>query len=233
MLSKSNPGRRANRPQAPRARRRLSAEARRQQLIRTAVRLFSRRGFAGTTTRTIAREAGVTEAVIFQHFATKEALYADIIDFKASGSGAATWLEEMQGAFAKGDDAAVIQVFVRRLLDQGERDPEFLRLMLHSALEGHGLFRHFRTRQVQPVFRFLRAFVVQRQREGVFAEGDPDVLTRALVAVPGHYVLEQRLFHTGGRCGGPAVDEQLTRFILSGLRAAPVSRCANRESDQS
>ena len=121
---------------------------------------------------------------------------------------------------------------LRRLLDQGERDPEFLRLMLHSALEGHGLFRHFRARQVQPVFRFLRGFVEQRQREGVFAPGDPDVLTRALVAVPGHYVLQQRLFQMGGRSSDAAIDEQLTRFILSGLRAAPVSRRANRESDQ-
>jgi len=232
MLSKSNPERQAQPPRAPRARRRLSAEARRLQLIKIAVRLFSRRGFAGTTTRTIAREAGVTEAVIFQHFATKEALYAAIIDFKASGSAAAEWLEEMQVRFAKGDDPGVVQIFVRRLLDQGERDPEFLRLMLHSALEGHGLFRHFRARQVQPVFRFLRGFVEQRQREGVFAPGDPDVLTRALVAVPGHYVLQQRLFQMGGRSSDAAVDEQLTRFILSGLRAAPVSRRANRESDQ-
>lgn len=235
MLSKSNPGpkRHPNRPQATRARRRLSAEARRQQLIKIAVRLFSRRGFAGTTTRTIAREAGVTEAVIFQHFATKEALYAAIIDFKASGSAATQWLEEMEAAFTEGDDSAVIQIFVRRLLDQGERDPEFLRLMLHSALEGDGLFRHFRARQVEPVFRFLRTFVVQRQREGVFADCDPDVLTRAVVAVPGHYILQQRLFQMGGRSSDAAIDEQLTRFILSGLRAAPGSRRANRESDQS
>jgi hypothetical protein len=39
-----------------------------------AVRVFSRDGFQGATTREIAREAGVNEVTIFRHFRTREEL---------------------------------------------------------------------------------------------------------------------------------------------------------------
>ncbi|HTX52835.1 MAG TPA: helix-turn-helix domain-containing protein, partial [Candidatus Baltobacteraceae bacterium] len=63
-------------------RKRLSAAERRQQIINTAAELFSRKGFSGTTTREIARSIGASEATVFKHFATKEALYDAIIEAK-------------------------------------------------------------------------------------------------------------------------------------------------------
>jgi TetR/AcrR family transcriptional regulator len=203
----------------------MSAPARRRQLIQTAMRLFSRRGFAGTTTREIASRAGVTEAVIFQHFATKEGLYAAIIDFKAAESRADVWIEEMRACGGRNDDAGVVRTLIERILDQGSSDRQFLRLMLHSALEGHGLFRHFRVKQIEPVFAFLVAYVERRQREGEFRSGDPRTMVRALVAVPSHYVLQERLFQISDRDKATDVAEELTRFVLAGLRrCAPAAR---------
>ena len=54
----------------------MAGELRRLQILRVAVRLFSQRGFRGTTTKEIAQAAGVSEAMVFRHFATKEELYA-------------------------------------------------------------------------------------------------------------------------------------------------------------
>src|SRR5215210_8722132 len=62
---------------------RMCADDRRRQIAEVAMRLFSERGFRGTTTKEIAHAAGVSEAIIFRHFATKEDLYTAIIDFKA------------------------------------------------------------------------------------------------------------------------------------------------------
>src|SRR5918999_815328 len=62
---------------------RMAAEERRQQIVSVAMRLFSERGFRGTTTKELALGAGVSEAIIFRHFATKEDLYHAIIDCKA------------------------------------------------------------------------------------------------------------------------------------------------------
>src|SRR5436309_7181463 len=68
---------------------RMAAGDRRLQIAQTAMRLFSERGFRGTTTKEIAHAAGVSEAIIFRHFATKEDLYSAIIDLKSCDGFAA------------------------------------------------------------------------------------------------------------------------------------------------
>src|SRR5207237_7962338 len=62
---------------------RMAGEERRLQILRVAMRVFSQSGFRGTTTKEIAMAAGVSEAMVFRHFATKEELYSAILDQKA------------------------------------------------------------------------------------------------------------------------------------------------------
>src|SRR5207245_10441038 len=62
---------------------RMAGQERRLQILRVAMRLFSQRGFVGTTTKEIALAAGVSEAMVFRHFATQEELYSAILDHKA------------------------------------------------------------------------------------------------------------------------------------------------------
>src|SRR3982751_707968 len=67
---------------------RLPASDRRRQLVETALDIFSRKGFGGTTTKEIAAAAGVTEAIIFRHFPSKADLYNAFLD---SPHGPAPW----------------------------------------------------------------------------------------------------------------------------------------------
>ena len=55
---------------------------RRQQIIAAAMELFAKKGFRGTTTRDLATQADVNEAIIFRYFKTKEELYSAIIEHK-------------------------------------------------------------------------------------------------------------------------------------------------------
>jgi AcrR family transcriptional regulator len=54
---------------------RLPAAQRRQALLDTALRIFSAGSYRGVTTADIAREAGVSEPVLYRHFASKRDLY--------------------------------------------------------------------------------------------------------------------------------------------------------------
>src|ERR1700674_945631 len=54
----------------------LSSEERRAAIIKAVQRVFAEKGFDGTTTRELAEEAGVSEALLFKHFPNKEALYS-------------------------------------------------------------------------------------------------------------------------------------------------------------
>ncbi len=60
--------------------RRLTADARRRQLFSTALRLFAERGYSATTMDDIAEAAGVTKPLLYQHFASKRALYLELMD---------------------------------------------------------------------------------------------------------------------------------------------------------
>ena len=54
---------------------RLSAPERRQAVLDTACRIFSDGSYRGTTTAEIARESGVSEPILYRHFASKRELY--------------------------------------------------------------------------------------------------------------------------------------------------------------
>src|SRR6188472_3321243 len=86
---------------------RMTGEDRRLQILRVAMRLFSQRGFRGTTTREIAVASGVSEAMVFRHFATKEELYSAILDHKACVHESMDPLQVVAQAIAAKDDRAV------------------------------------------------------------------------------------------------------------------------------
>jgi AcrR family transcriptional regulator len=60
------------------SRTRLSAKERKAAIVRAALPLFARKGYAETTTRDLARAAGVSEPLLYKHFPSKEALYDEI-----------------------------------------------------------------------------------------------------------------------------------------------------------
>lgn len=59
---------------------RLSADERRQAVLDTACRLFFAKSYRGVTTAEIAREAGITEPILYRHFGSKRDLYIACLD---------------------------------------------------------------------------------------------------------------------------------------------------------
>lgn len=62
------------------AAKRLPREARRQAVLDTACRVFSRSSYRGATTAEIAREAGISEPILYRHFGSKRDLYLACLD---------------------------------------------------------------------------------------------------------------------------------------------------------
>ncbi len=199
---------------------RLSADERRQQLIDTATRLFARRGFSGTTTREIARAAGVNEAIIFRFFPHKDDLYAAILERKSAEARTDTLIGALRDRAASGDDGGVIRAIVSQIIEHHRRDPEFLRLLLHSSLEGHSFARQYRARHFAPFLRFLFEYVRTRQQQGRFQAGPPETLVRAIIGIPAHHGLSETLMPEDSVNDDDAVDTYTT-FILKGLLAGP------------
>jgi TetR/AcrR family transcriptional regulator len=204
-------------PQPHSAHPRLAATERRQQLVDVAIDLFSRKGFNGTTTREIAAAAGVTEAIIFRHFKTKQQLYSAIVDQRLSSPEATAWISGFQTAMKLNDDEAVVRTLIEAVITT-HKDPKFERLMLYAALEGHEIGLLYMRQITASIADNLRGYVVRRQKAGKFQPMNPDIALTAVTGMAKHYALNKYI-HS---CGDPSIDdeqavESFTRIAMNGL----------------
>jgi AcrR family transcriptional regulator len=65
---------------------RLTAEERRNAIVAAATKVFAENGFHGTTTRGLAKAAGVSEALLYKHFPSKESLFSAMLAAGANGA---------------------------------------------------------------------------------------------------------------------------------------------------
>src|SRR3954462_5114988 len=75
---------------------RLDSDERRRAIVQAAVPLFAARGFTGTTTRELAEAAGISEALLFRHFPSKQSLYREILRLGCEGDPALERLATLQ-----------------------------------------------------------------------------------------------------------------------------------------
>jgi TetR/AcrR family transcriptional regulator len=212
---------------------RMSSEDRRHQLIRVAIALFSKKGFSGTTTKEIARIAGVTEAIIFRHFPTKDDLYAAILDEKANQIEFDGWLEEMREHAERRDDEAVFRALLKKLVDFHRKDPDFMRLMLFSALENHTLAQKFHDKRGDSLHKFLRSYLQTRQREGAFADLNINATICACFAMPMHYSMVRQLFQFKQlEVSDKEAILTFTQLLLSGLSRESSSKKSHLNSSR-
>ncbi|HZS06086.1 MAG TPA: TetR family transcriptional regulator [Blastocatellia bacterium] len=173
---------------------RMSGEDRRQQIIDVAIQLFSQRGFRGTTTREIALAAGVNEAIIFRHFATKHDLYSAIIDQKACTEELQSLEVEVEEAMRRGDDRRVFETIAFHILEKHEHDDAFMRLLFYSALEGHELSDIFFRNQVSRHHRRMAEYIRKRVADGAFRRVDPLTATRAFFGMVIYHAQTNKLY---------------------------------------
>ena len=199
----------------------MAADERRLQLLQTAVQLFSQRGFRGTTTREIAQAAGVSEAMVFRHFATKQDLYSAILDYKACNTGLQDPRECLINYLEAKDDYGLFYNLALNLLEHHQEDQEFMRLLMHSALEGHELANMFFELYIVRFYEFLGSYVEQRQKDGAMRDMKPRIVVRAFFGMLIHHSLNNTLWDTKGKLLSITNDEaarEFTEILLRGVK---------------
>jgi len=210
---------------------RMAGEERRLQILAVAVSLFSQKGFRGTTTKEIATAAGVSEAMVFRHFATKQELYSAILDHKACASGRFDPSETAAAPMERKDDAAVFESLALGALDHHEKDPQFQRLLLYSALEKHELSQMFFDQIVRHVYEFLGGYIRERQRDGAFIDIDPAVVVRCFIGMVMHHSLNNNLWDPDRRLlniSNESAAKHFTDILLKGI-TSPAAKSQSEE----
>jgi AcrR family transcriptional regulator len=200
---------------------RMAAEDRRQQILDVAVRLFSQKGFRGTTTKEIALAAGVNEAIIFRHFVTKRELYSAIIDQKASSAAMQAKQQALNKAISARDDRKVFESLAFNLLDFHDHDDTAMRLLLYSALEGHELAEMIFRNHILKTHREVADYVKSRMTEGAFRQVDPMTAVRGFLGMVINHVIHKKFFRQNDNeilaISNRQMAERLTDFFLASM----------------
>jgi TetR/AcrR family transcriptional regulator len=199
----------------------MAGEDRRQQILQMAMSLFSKNGFAGTTTKKIAAAAGVSEATVFKHFANKDELYSAILDHKACSHEMANPFQEIAAELAAKDDFGVFYGMAMNAFKNHREDRDLMRLLLHSALEGHDLARMFFESFVVEIYEFLSSYIRQRQADGAFRQIEPKIIVRSFIGMIIHHSLNNTLWDEQQKLLKISDEEaarEFTTILLNGIK---------------
>jgi AcrR family transcriptional regulator len=189
---------------------RLPAAERREALIDTALRVFTEGSYRGTTTAEIAREAGVSEPILYRHFDSKRDLYFACIDESwrrlravwenaiAESQSPREWLPSMAGAvFALKDTKHLVaELWMQAVVEAGD-DAEV---------------RKFLRKHMREVHAYVVAVIERCQQRGVVNK-DRDAEAEAWLFIAG------TLLGTIGRRLGGVLSEADFERIRTARRA--------------
>ena len=199
---------------------RSTSQQRQAGWIAAAASLFAAKGFNGTTTKEIARAAGVSEALVFKYFPTKRALYGAILAEKVT-------VDELLGAVEesarKRDDRRVFTLIAAFRIRPGV-DSTFLRLLLFSALEGHELSEMFFGKHHRVLYDHLAAYIETRILEGAFHEMDPLIAARAFIGMVVHHRLLHEVFRVPMHRSHDETVRAYVDLFLSGVKRHSLRR---------
>jgi AcrR family transcriptional regulator len=200
----------------------MTSDLRRELILSAAKRCFARYGFAGTTTKSVAAAASISEGLLFKHFPTKSALYEEIL---AEACEADPALHSLL-ALPPSTDALVVLVrgMVRHFIDVAERpehqEAQQLRLLVSSQLDD-GEFARLLYGKVADLIGPMFVNSLNRAIESgdarkvgpsplnLFWFAHHTVLMSVLAQMPAQPCLTY-----GGR---PAYERQICEFILRGI----------------
>jgi AcrR family transcriptional regulator len=181
-------------------------DERREQIKQAALKLFARRGIAGTKTSMIAAEAGISEGLIYRYFNSKDELFSDLVQHLMEE--AAKEIEYIH--HLPGTPFEQIGALTQNMLDENNkyafmliqraRKADVVPEKVAQVLEQHSA--NVLIDKLVPIF-------VKGQQEGEFSAGDPRELLSWYFSIINSLILQEQ---GDEEYGLPGVDV-LMRFL--------------------
>ena len=164
----------------------LIVNARREQILEAATRVFAEKGFRRATTREVAREAGVSEGTIYNYFEDKDALLVAILDGLNETVRRAEDFEEGMATDFRG----FLQEYLRRRMHLIWENREVFRVVLSEMLVNADLRVRYLRQVVEPTMGIAEENFRSRMKQGEVRQTDAPLATRSVAgAVLGLLVL--------------------------------------------
>lgn len=155
------------------------ASSTRKRILETALRLFSKEGYIGATTRGIAREAGIAEVTIFRHFPSKEKLFEEVL----STHSFLPALKDLLPEIRKMPYEKALAMIAKKFLETLVKRKDIIRIT-HSEMQRypgkiHKIFHSF----IDEIVEAIALYFKELQAKGVLREFDAEFGARAFLGM--------------------------------------------------
>ena len=191
-------------------------------VLKAAHKLFTDRGYHGTTTKQIAEEAGVGEPVIFRNFGTKAGLFEEAV-LKPFTEFIDEWATSWDRKPPATDAEVIVRSFVKGIYGHVEEHRELLRTLMAARVQGGekvlDKIAAEVSQQYADALRVMRRVVLEQGAARDYRSIDPPVTVAvAAGAVMSVLLLDDWLFPGHERRPSKTRQiEELTRMLLHGI----------------
>ncbi len=189
-------------------------EARRNQILDAAARIFAEKGFHRATTKEIALAAVVSEGTIYNYFASKDDLLIGLIARLSK-------FDQMNDEFRQAlqsDARSFFIVLIRDRLGRIQQNHEMVRAVLPEILINSELREHFYQQFVSPLARLLEQYVQARIDMGDIRPVNVPLTVRAMQSMFVGALVLRTLGDESILTRWSDMPEVITTLVFEGLR---------------
>ncbi|TLD40789.1 MAG: Transcriptional regulator, TetR family [Candidatus Jettenia ecosi] len=149
------------------------------RILKTGLKLFSKKGYLGATTKEIAKTAGIAEITLFRHFPSKERLFEEVIN-------AYSFLPALKGLLPEIAELSYeegLRIIAKRFLDSLTIRKGLIQIM-HSEIHRYSekIHRIYHS-IIDEVFKTLASYFAEMQKKGVLKAFDTELGARAFLGM--------------------------------------------------
>ena len=150
----------------------------RTKILQAALQLFARRGYDGTTTKHLAKSAGVAEGTLFRYFPNKKAILIEV--------ATAGWVDILTDLLTElsemGSYKAVSQVMRRRMINL-HKNSDLLRVCFIEAQYHPELKESIQTEVINKMTDVAEAFFETAMSKGIYRQMNPKIVAKVFLGI--------------------------------------------------
>ena len=198
----------------------MSSENKEEKILKSAIKLFSQKGFSATTTSEIAKDAGVAEGTVFRYYRTKKYLLIkvmgkliEVMSEELIENSAGKILKENQNK----DDKEILKMLLMDRLEVFNKYWDIIQVVITEMQFHKDIRESFLKNVVFKVKDVLSEFIERGIAKGRFKNFDSMVVSRTLIGTFMAYIIQKKIMGENILSeNGQEIDEIIELF-LNGL----------------
>jgi AcrR family transcriptional regulator len=150
----------------------------RTKILQAALQLFAKRGYEGTTTKDLAKSAGVAEGTLFRHFNSKKAILIEV--------ATAGWVDILTDLLTElsemGSYKAVSQVMRRRMLNM-RKNSDLMKVCFVEAQYHPELRDSIQAEVIDKMTDVAEAFFETAMDKGIYRRMNPKIVAKVFLGI--------------------------------------------------